>query len=434
MQSDYAKVLLVGQYFDKEPGYGITLTNLFKQWDIERIAATAENITNPDFSICKNYYNLGASEIKRNFPFNLRSSKQKVQSGILLEKSKKNPRMMHGIKESQFKKFYEYLISITGLRHHKHRYEISADFLAWVKEFSPDFIYSQLSTLELILFVTELHEKTQIPVAIHIMDDWPSTVGKKGILQSYWHKKINNSFRTLLSKSSVFMSISDAMSKEYQARYGYKFIPFHNPIDIDFWSSHQKNNYDLNKMPRILYAGRIGIGIQKSLKEVANAVKAVNEELGIGVKFIIKTNEKPTWTDEFSCVEIQEMESHNKMPAVFANADILVLSLDFAADSIRFTKYSMPTKASEYMMSGTPILLYASSKTAVTNHALKYKWAYVVSEQKNELLKKALIDLCKKKELRIQLGSTAKDFAQRKYDGDEVRAKFRKAFISHRVK
>jgi glycosyltransferase involved in cell wall biosynthesis len=122
------------------------------------------------------------------------------------------------------------------------------------------------------------------------------------------------------------------------------------------------------------------------------------------------------------------MEPHYKMPQIFNKADILILSLDFSEQSIKFTKYSMPTKASEYMASGTPILLYASSETAIANHALNHKWAYVVSEKNKTVLEKAIIDLYKKKELRMLLGTTAKEFAQKQYDGNYVRAQFRRAF------
>jgi len=28
-----------------------------------------------------------------------------------------------------------------------------------------------------------------VPSVIHIMDDWPSTISKKGIFKNYWEKK-----------------------------------------------------------------------------------------------------------------------------------------------------------------------------------------------------------------------------------------------------
>ena len=39
---------------------------------------------------------------------------------------------------------------------------------------------------------------------------------------------------------------------------------------------------------------------------------------------------------------------------------------DFDKKSISFLKYSMPTKASEYMISGTPVLVYSHGETAVS--------------------------------------------------------------------
>ena len=46
---NYPKVLIIGQYFHTESGGGITMTNLFKGWDKEKIASAAENIYDPDF-------------------------------------------------------------------------------------------------------------------------------------------------------------------------------------------------------------------------------------------------------------------------------------------------------------------------------------------------------------------------------------------------
>src|SRR5450432_4070551 len=69
MNMGYPKVLIVGNYFELSSGGGITMTNLFKGWDIERIAVAGERIKNPDYSVCRTYYQLGYPENKRRFPF-----------------------------------------------------------------------------------------------------------------------------------------------------------------------------------------------------------------------------------------------------------------------------------------------------------------------------------------------------------------------------
>ena len=94
------------------------------------------------------------------------------------------------------------------------------------------------------------------------MDDWPVTISKKGLFQSYWQKTIDIRFRRLLSDSKVLLSSGEAMSNEYMTPYGYRFIPSHNPTDIKHWNLPSKKNYELNDTFIILYAGRIGAGIQ----------------------------------------------------------------------------------------------------------------------------------------------------------------------------
>lgn len=237
----YPKILIVGQYFHTEPGGWLTMTNLFKGWDKENIAVAAENIYKPDFAICNKYYQLGSLEIKRKFPFNLNCRKKQIKSGIIPENEMAvSSSFANDIKKSGPKKMYMNLLHLTGLYHYKSGYKISKEFLSWVKEYSPDIIYSQLSNIKLIGLVSDLRKKLGLPVAIHIMDDWPVTISKKGLFQSYWQKTIDIGFRRLLSDSKVLLSIGEAMSNEYMTRYGYRFIPFHNPIDIKHWNLPSK--------------------------------------------------------------------------------------------------------------------------------------------------------------------------------------------------
>src|SRR6185312_7324518 len=126
MTEIYPRVLIVGQYFNTNSGGGITMSNLFDGWDKEKIAVAAEN--------------------KSQFPFNLNKLGLHRKSGLL----NKNEQTVasfafHGSKKKSYKSFYENFLSYTGLRHYRHRYEISNQFLNWIEQFSPDIIYSQLS-------------------------------------------------------------------------------------------------------------------------------------------------------------------------------------------------------------------------------------------------------------------------------------------------
>jgi glycosyltransferase involved in cell wall biosynthesis len=434
---EYPRILIIGQYFHTKSGGGITLTNLFKNWEKKNIAVAAECIQDPDFSLCDKYYNLGSLELKRRFPFNLEIRGNAVKSGILREAeisafSSTISGSFKTVVQSGIRKKYSFFLKITGLDNYRKKIQISDKFLSWVKEFSPDFIYSQLSSIQLIDFVSQLQKILALPVAIHIMDDWPMTIGKQGIFKSFWNRRANDKFVKLIRNSKILMSISEAMSEEYKKRYGKNFAPFHNPIDLQHWSRISEKNYGLNEEFVILYAGRIGIGIRNSLCDVADSIDRLIKK-GLRIKFQIQpTSYDPVlnYLEKFDFVKLKPPVSYNKLPNIFSKADLLLLTNDFDSESISFLKYSMPTKASEFMMSGTPILLYSSGETAITRHALKYQWAYIISEKNGDKLDSAISELYKKMELRIKLGKSAQKYAMENFNADLIREQFRKSFLS----
>lgn len=429
------KVLIIGQPFNKQSGGAITQTNLFSNWDKDKLAVISIGhlLTNLNLEICDNYYQLGSNAYKWIFPFNL--LQRKLKSGQLdfnpnriQEHTLRSPKK--GLRNEIIKKYLQPFLKHTGLLYFISRIQITNQLLSWIENYNPDVIYAQASSRELILFCINLQKKVNKPLIFHMMDDWPSTICDKGIFKFYWQKKIDKEFRTLLNTSTILLSISDKMSKEYLRRYNKTFLPFHNPINLDVWKKYQKSNYQLSESLTILYAGRTGPGIQKSLKEIARAVETVNNELSIKLKFIIKTDVEPIWVKDFSCVEIQEMVPHNKMPEILAKADFLILPFDFSEESIRFTKYSMPTKATEFMISGTPIIIFAPEETALVDYAKKYKIAKIITENDYNKLAKEIKYLISNKEERMEIGENAKKIASQNHNSKTITNSFQEIIKS----
>ena len=406
MSVNFPKVLIIGHHFNLTTGGGITMTNLFNGWDKKKIAVAGERITNPDFTVCDTYYCLGYNENKRRFPFFLWQKHDK--SGLLVAETNEQKQTSVPEKhDSKKKKLYNNFLHFSGLFHYSRRLRISSEFANWLTEYSPDIIYTQLSTIESIMFVSKLYNQYKLPFIIHIMDDWPSTISKKGLFQSFWNKKIDKEFRSLLNKSKTLMSISDAMSEEYSVRYGKSFIPFHNPINVNYWSKHSKMNYHANETFVILYAGRIGIGIEECFFDIAAAINELVIK-GLKIEFHLQPISSSYVIDEikkFDFIKIRNPVPYDELPMLFASVDVLILPNDFDPASISFLKYSMPTKASEYMATGTPILIYADADTAIVKHAEKNKWAYIVSENNKQKLTNAIEELYHNSELREKIGN-----------------------------
>ena len=422
------KVLIIGQPFNNDTGGGITLSNLFSGWDKDKIAVACSPYIlqdNIDTEICDTYYQLGRKEGKWRFPFNLFN--RKYSSGIIkFTKEKKSSAVL---KKKPFRVkmimgfFYPMLKSI-GLVDYIFKTKLSYEFCRWLDEFKPDIIYAQASSRDGVRFCSLVHSYLNKPLIFHMMDDWPSTVTAK-IFGRQLKRTVDSDFRKLLDKADVLMSISDQMAKEYKTRYNKDFITFHNPIDIQFWKKHQRKNYELSSPPTILYAGRIGLGIQHSLELIARAVQKVNEELNITIKFILQTGQKPSWVANYSCVVHKSFVSYNELPKVFSEADLLVLPYDFSQESIRYIKHSMPTKAPEFMVSGTPIIIFAPEETAIVTYAQKYNWAKVISKNNIDDLANGIKFLIKDEKNRQRLGQEAVSIAENNHNSFEVKRKFK---------
>jgi glycosyltransferase involved in cell wall biosynthesis len=436
----YKKILIIGQPFTKQSGGGITLSNLFKGWDKDKlaVAATGHELGNVDFSICDNYYCLGEKEHRWIFPLNYLQRKfssgevDQPSSIICTQISDFHGKNTINLRNLAVNNLLFPGLHYIGLSHCLSKIEISEEFMDWFDKQCPDVVYTQLSNLELIKFVSELIKVREFKLAIHIMDDWPTTIVQPGLFSSYWKRVIDKELRELLDKSTTLMSICKAMSDKYKERYGKIFIPFHNPIDLSVWKGQSRIDWKVGKIFRILYAGRLGKITLKSLVDICEAMTDINvEHTEIIFEILTPDSFKHDLKilKKYKGVEIRSYIKHNEMPAKLKSMDLLIIPLDFNEKNLRFVRYSMPTKASEYMASGTPILVYAHKDTALVKYAKEGRWGHVVDEEDRSLLKKALIDLITDIDLRRKIGEKAIEVAFKNHNAGVVRKEFQKALI-----
>ncbi|QQS35534.1 MAG: glycosyltransferase [Ignavibacteriales bacterium] len=431
----FPKVLIIGECFNNRTGAGITMSNLFRGWDNEKLAVVTEYIDNADASLTDNYYVIGGEEKVRPWPFNyFRVTSQSGPLKLKQETKIKSAGNDEG-KISAIVKLYLALnllvgkvFSFFGFYHFIYRYSVSEKLLKFINEYKPDVIYSHLHYLEFMQFVQQVHFKTKIPLVIHMMDDWLREVEPNGLFKKYWQNKTENVFQEVASNASVRLSICDAMSEDYKRRYGFDFIPFHNPVETETWMKHSKNEWLYEKPFTILYAGRIGIGTLNAVIDIADAVEKLNEE-GLQIVFEIQTRTNNKKLSEaiagYKSVKLVPTLDYEKLPEKFSSVDLLVLPMDFDNKSLKYIWLSMPTKVSEYLSTGTPILVYAHPDTALARYAVDKKWADVVSEQNQTKLTQSIKNIYSDENFRRKLGEQSKSLAQNFHDAKVVREKFR---------
>jgi len=425
-------VLLFGQTFNDFSGGGITLTSLFKDWPKECLASVSYPfmLHQSTTDHCNNYYQIGTEELKWRFPFFL--IKQKFPSGRLAIRTEGRITVL---KESQtFRNVISShmltpFIRWSGLIHCISTIHLSQRLKEWLTDFSPDIIYMQISNRESINFASELIDYLKIPSVIHMMDDWPSTISDRGLFRNFWHRKIENDFKKLLDKTDIHLSISDAMSEEYLERYGKSFTAFHNAIEYERFKTALALPKSRANIFKVLYVGRVGLANKGSLVRFATFISRY-EPGDLNVEFDIYTkdidNHQARKLAEINKVNVIKAVSHNKIPSLLKSYDLLLLPLDFTESGLKFSRLSMPTKASEYMISGTPVLVFAPEGTAVSKFFSTNNCGHCVSSSDNSKLAEAIYLLSHDKRYRDKLITNAMNLAETLFDIRVVSKEFKK--------
>jgi glycosyltransferase involved in cell wall biosynthesis len=416
--------------FNKISGGGITFSNLFKGWPQESIATIHNDVTPPDSFICNKYFFLGENEIFLLGPFKNRPALQKKSSGAssidngypyFLNKT------IYFVKDLLFGNIFPNAGMLTS------------DLDSFVKEFNPTIIYTILGSSGIMDIVQQVCNKYNLPIVVHIMDDWISSNYSKGIFGFVERIRAKKRFNRILKNAAETLVISNAMKKVYEKRYERSFTVFQNTIDIDKWLNIKRVNPSKEqKIFSMVYTGSIFPYAQ--LDAIILACHAVLDQVKNGVQL-----EFSIYAPEHMSVMLRSIfESYPSIrfaPPIIddfeyfrtlANADILLLPSNFDTNSLKYIGLSMPTKVPSYLVSGTPILVIGHEKAAQIQYAKEKKWGLVVTKGCKNEISECIHLLMTNEQLRSDLVRNAKQIAQQYHDERVIRRKFQDVFYGVR--
>lgn len=384
MTEKFPRVLVLSSsVFNDRTGGGITLTNLFRGWPQDRLAAAHSDSEVPSTEVCSKYYALSARELGREAAFNA---------------------MGRGPQD---------------------RGTLTPELLAWVKEFQPGVIYTLLGSLGYVRLAGKLADATGAAIVPHMMDDWPSVIYGDSFVGSLLRRRLDAELRKLLNRSALRLAISPAMASEYQARYGGDFHSVSNPVDAEKWKCAVSKT---DGRPILLYVGSVLAEAQlAALTEIAAATAELNSG-GSSIRLIVATPNAAnvrTQLGAFGHVELRDVPGEDGIAALIGSADLLLLPANFNPASIKYLRLSNPTKIPAYMASGIPILVYAPSQLDMTQRALRDGWGIVVSENDRAAIGPRITEALGDSELRKRVVDNAARAFARDHDSARVRDNFR---------
>lgn len=425
------KILIFGQSFNSNTGGGVTLSNLFSRWEKKDLAVLCTSHANGNITkeICDNYYFIGSDESKWKFPF--RFFQRKSPSGKLpiVESSESGTFTIKPTLRNIliFNILFPFL-KWSGLLYVISKTEISPNLTQWIEDFSPDLLYIQVTSREALLFGIALSDSLKIPMVLHQMDDWIGSINSNGLAKNYWTAKINREFGELANRADLCLSICDFMGEEYQNRYGVRFHTFHNPVELSKWLRTTPKSLAPKPEYSILYAGRTGFGIDTSLRCFADAIELFNQSSDIKLNFYVQTAEELRWTDGYEYTSHRNLIPYEELPRLFQQMDFLLMPCDFSGAAIKYLKYSMPTKAPEYMASGTPIIIFSPSQTAIYQYGKQNQFAFMIDKDKPKLICELLKQFVFNEELKREFTKRAVELAKSGHSKKQVSLAFQDKF------
>lgn len=418
------RVLVVtSNNFNLQGGGGITLTNLFRGWPPDRLANIHEDATAPDHTVCSNFFRLTRQEVRWAWPLSLL---ERSISGA----SEADGANALGVQPEG--RSWKRRLAGDGV---PREVRISPALASWIDQFAPQLVYGFLGSMAQNHLTRLIVERWRLPLAIHIMDDWPNVIYTEGLFAPLLRRRVLREFRALLDRAAVRMVISGAMAEEYTRRYHYPFAPFQNALDMKEWSLVSRQRWDVEGRVIVRYVGSIVAEAQReALRDMCGAVAELRAE-GVDITLSVHAPAAQTavlrdWGFPEDVLRLGAPAAASDVPRLLAEADILVLPFNFDESSRQYMRFSMPTKVPAYMISGSPVLVYGPPDLATVAYAARAGWGYTVTERGGTALRSALRKLADDVTVRGQLGRRAIDLARRNHDAVSVTLAFRNALTA----
>jgi glycosyltransferase involved in cell wall biosynthesis len=419
--ADYPRVLFVTPVaFNPYSGGGATFGSLFRGWPRDRLATVHNDPADTPHDVCDRYFFLGPDELDFVPPFSLLRRRRKQLKAIGNSPARTAPARPRWIDEAR-----EFLLGDSIPQHAR----LTAALDRWISDFRPEVLYTILGTNGMMSLVEQIRGRFDLPLVVHMMDDWPKATHRHGLFALVERRRMQQWLDHFFAAATVCLGICPPLCDSYTRRYGREFFSFQYALDLERWSTVTKRDFEPGNPPTFIYVGSIFRNAQlDSLVDCAHAIAELNNE-GMPAQLRILTSAD-------NCVRYRhllplspniDMEISTSDDNAFfqglADADALLLPVNFDKSSVDFIRYSMPTKVPAYLNSGTPVLVYGPAETAQVRYAIDSRWALVVSERSLSTLKAALKQIMLDMTLRKNLSIAARTAAAN-HDARVVRTAF----------
>lgn len=307
-----------------------------------------------------------------------------------------------------------------------------ASLLKAIQAFAPDVIYYRPvdNPPEFSSFASHVLSVLGRPYVIHMMDDWPSRLAVENPVLA---ESMDLGLRGLLSKASCCLSICEAMSFDYQQRYGVEFVPIANGVALD-----QIGPLRTSVRPfRVVYSGALAADMTyQSVLDVAEAVSSLSttHDISLEIRTMPWFAQAGREIANRPGVVLKKTVSKRQYAKMLNQSDCLLIAYNFDDATKLYTRLSLANKLPECLASGVPVLAYGPAGIATIDTLVNLDVAAVVDRPGVEGLKSKLQELMADPSLGQGLATAAMGAARDSFNLVEIQNHFQSLIGSAAMK
>lgn len=392
MNQKLPKVLILSRgVWDDSKGTSSTLTNLFEDYDPDKLAHIYIETIAPNTKCCHRFFQISEFSLihkiykwrtQTGHAFDTQGQTQAVTDDKIAEQEASTMKYVRGHRSIWLSFAREILWGFNGWK--------SKELKQFVQNFNPDVIWMDGSPLPLMNrlydYVLKIAKK---PAVIFMQDDvYTYESCGKSLLEKIRKHHLRRTVRRVVKQCDDMFVASPKMKKEYDAIFGFDSTFIAKSVELDKLSQiHQ----EVNNPIRLVYLGQVIYGRIYSLISIAEALKKINAD-GIIMQLFVYTNNQ-LGEEEKSKLLVKDSVflmppvPYSEVSRVMEENDVVVFVESFEAAFCKVARLSFSTKICDYLSSGKCIFAVGPSDIAPMEY-FKNEDAAIVANSREEIERK----------------------------------------------
>jgi len=381
------RVLIVSRgVWDESKGTSSTLTNIFEDYDPDKLAHIYIESFTPNTRCCKLFFQISEASLIH------RICNKRIQTGHTIDANTGVANLVHESIQKEEERMMGFVRRHRSIVFSWAR-ELLWAFNGWkndglkqfILSFNPDVVWLDGSPLPLMNRLSEFVLRTaNKPAVIFMQDDIYSKKSQHGgFLRVLYRRYLRRTVDRVVALCSGMFVASPKMKQEYDELFGMDSVF----IAKSFQLPEKETAPQIHHPVRMVYLGQIIYGRIKTLISVSNAVGIINKENDL-VEFSIYTNNHISDKQRALLLKnknvfIKDVVPYSEVPRVIAENDVVVFVETFDPKQNRLARLSFSTKISDYLRSGKCIFAVGPSDIAPIEYFLDEDAALVATDEES---------------------------------------------------